>query len=384
MYFDRPLFPSPSSSYYPQPESEVEILRNLLSRDRIRRDQKTKNKTFKGLSKRSISLGDSSLPKVKMQAQEAVEEGTLGHTKEGTDQTERRGSRKSRDMTPTPEDSGLDVTTPPAPQVTPTEVKPVSIPTASSSAIPAGVPSSPAMKRLSTSASSRKSTDYFTTSSGSPSRPPSSYMPFLPELEHSPELSRRLSESTSRRNSRLSTSSMSTLSDEETQTPTVLSPSKSSSSQTPLPPVYIKDFAFQPTDSRFVGQGPTPSELAFQAAQNVHLHSLPEGVFEESGDEASSLSSSGNSGNPHFSWGFLPPHATSPDPFSTSFNPRVVENAEFEEFEEVLEEEEEDRDDGGVEIPPEGRLYKAAYPFVPEASQEMQLDEGEMVRVYER
>lgn len=315
-----------------------------------------------------------------MQTSETIAEDSLGHAKEDSEQTE----RGFRDMTPTPEDSGLDVTTPPAPQVAAKEARPVSIPAASSSAIHEGITSSPnpAIKRLSTSASSRKSTDYFTASSGSPSRPPSSYMQFLPELEHSPELSRRLSMSTSRRNSRLSTSSMSTLSDEETQTPTVQSPFKAS--QPALPPVHIKDFAFPSTDSRFTGQGPTPSELAFQAAQNVHLNSLPEGVFEESGDEGSNLSSSGGSGNPHFSWGFLPPHATSPDPFSTSFNPRVVENAEFEEFEEVLEQEEEDERDEGVEIPPEGRLYKAAYPFVPEASQEMQLDEGEMVRVYER
>jgi hypothetical protein len=141
--------------------------------------------------------------------------------------------------------------------------------------------------------------------------------------------------------------------------------------------VIIRDFAFPSEDPRYAGE-PHP-DADKQSPRDSHR--LSESVF-DSADGLGSVSATS------FSWGFVTSNSDSSDLASdrTTRGPLDLDDGL------LSDDDGDDADDrtGELdradlpEIPPTGLLYVAAYPFEPEAPQEMRLEEGDLVRVWER
>ena len=190
-----------------------------------------------------------------------------------------------------------------------------------------------------------------------------------------------------------------------------------STTEDPFAPV-IRDYAFPDSDPRYKGRA-IPSS---HAATGLMRASNLSGVFDDSSSSGgedgggalsaslSSLQGVGGTGWAAPSSGSSPaPLAWSDQPFSASLRNLVGGGTSYGNAGAAGADNDlltDDEDDGllflngatgsssavvdsedeseGVEIPPGGALYVAAYEFVPEASQEMRLTEGEVVRVLER
>jgi hypothetical protein len=149
--------------------------------------------------------------------------------------------------------------------------------------------------------------------------------------------------------------------------------------------VVIRDFAFPADDPRYTGEPHPDAGKPVASSLDSRL------------DAVDDLQSSESASGSKFSWGFVTSHAGSSDfdatetpsgdhrPFGLDrFSDDELSSDDDGEFFDVA------GDQGGLgnaelpEIPPSGLLYVAAYPFEPEAAQEMKLQEGDVVRVWER
>lgn len=128
---------------------------------------------------------------------------------------------------------------------------------------------------------------------------------------------------------------------------------------------------------------------------------LPEGVFDDSSSE-SGVAPTPEGSSATFSWDFVPQHSDSPGGMllSPTGDVAFTPPSQASDFADSEADSEDDRateralDDAAAaaaaesasmdEIPEGGALYVAAYPFVPEAAQEMSLYVGEVVKVLER
>ncbi|GAA5926141.1 hypothetical protein JCM1841_001574 [Sporobolomyces salmonicolor] len=148
-------------------------------------------------------------------------------------------------------------------------------------------------------------------------------------------------------------------------------------------PVIVRDFAFPRDDPRFEGR-PHPSELeggsgGFRSFRGYDGDDNDEG---KRGERDSLASSSGSGagfgeGRSGFSWGFVTSH-TSDFPAS-DFD---EEGPDAYGFHDADDHELEDDDAGLGEFVP--GLYSAVYDFEPELETEMRIEAGEMVSVFER
>lgn len=168
-------------------------------------------------------------------------------------------------------------------------------------------------------------------------------------------------------------------------------------------PVTVRDYGFPTDDPRYIGlPAPADSAASMHSAQSdtssrVGLggHLLPEGVFDDSSSE-SGVGATPEGSNSTFSWDFVPQSSDSNAAMlsptgDVPFNPPSSKDLGFSDSDADSEDEratvraQDDATSAGMDdIPEGGALYVAAYPFVPEAAQEMSLYVGEVVKVLER
>ena len=327
-----PLFPSPSSAFHPPPPNEAETINDLLSRNQTRRQSDSTN--LKGpLSPADPTENERSNRRRERKRSNSLSnvDSTAGGTKEASSPTGNRGP--------------VSQSTTPAVVLSSGEGTPMTASTSAASAS-SGVRSSSRSRSDSRTGSRRTSQP--------PSRPMSTYRPYLASTSSSSddevsarnatpsnEVARRLSASTHRR-------------DSEGALQVLLNTTS---------PILIRDFAFPSADPRHIGAGRILSRrtsvgvsasdyLISSGQQSASI----EQVFEEDGERTGTSSSA-------YTWGFVTSHAEGEGYEAESDGDGLVEQ---------------------WAIPEEGALFVAAYAFEPEANQEMRLDEGEVIRVWER
>lgn len=374
-------FPSPSSAFRTPPSNEAEILRDLISRERIKRDAR--------LSKRR-SVGQLASRKTNHAGPPLSASSASGFLPTVKDGQEAKGSREGPS-------SQQSTTTPPhSPSQQSDSSTPVPTPTGSVMGLHGMTPVGEHPQTAPAPTAS--------TSNNTPSRPSSSYQPFLPNLDQpQTEVAKRLSLSASRRNSRNSVHSNQSTPFSAPSTPFEEKPN-SLFLHSDIP-VTVRDFGFPIDDPRHLGL-PAPADSA-TSLRSLHSDSssrvgvgglsLPEGVFEDSSSESGYGAPSGTSSSSGFAWDFVPPHASASPASEDSMTLSPTGDVPFvsprdsdlgsSDFgsEEGTERADEESDLSGLDsIPEGGALYVAAYPFVPEAPQEMSLQVGEVVKVLER